>query len=301
MSSIAVKKKNFRLTDFIGEILGYWDDWQYHILVDDEPIVDVDEECDLEFKQIAAMIRRKINDKNEVFFGFSQPYANEAIQYIGGEVDYQERAEELGLDDVTPPIDYTDIFGIVVSCDKDFLVFDTAINFGGMHSGVSYTDDGVFDPIISGFVESFVKIKKAFASDMKKWRNETETQAIKKDPDAAMFKACRTGDLERAKLCLELGAKINDKINEYWGLTPLFYSAQYNYLDLVKLLLDSGADVNAETYAGTLLDALNRCREGTSEYPIKGKCSDEIISLLVSKGAVSRRKKAKKDGKKSEK
>lgn len=47
------------------------------------------------------------------------------------------------------------------------------------------------------------------------------------------------GDLETVKKFIEYGADINQKSN---GMTPLMIAARYNQVDILKLLLDKGAN-----------------------------------------------------------
>ena len=45
---------------------------------------------------------------------------------------------------------------------------------------------------------------------------------------------------------LQKGLDVNEQ-NEF-GKTPLMYAVQFNQLEAVKILIDSGADINARTY-----------------------------------------------------
>ncbi|MCX2680402.1 ankyrin repeat domain-containing protein [Galbibacter sp. EGI 63066] len=52
------------------------------------------------------------------------------------------------------------------------------------------------------------------------------------------------GDLETVKKLIELGADVNEKSN---GLTPAMYAAKFNRVDILKLLIDKGADLKAKS------------------------------------------------------
>ncbi|MNK22270.1 Ankyrin repeats (3 copies) [compost metagenome] len=59
--------------------------------------------------------------------------------------------------------------------------------------------------------------------------------------------AIAKGDLETAKKLIEYGAAINEKSN---GMTPLMIAARYNKVEIVKLLLEKGADVKVKDEKG---------------------------------------------------
>ena len=55
-------------------------------------------------------------------------------------------------------------------------------------------------------------------------------------------------DLEGVSRLIEAGADINKAENDGW--TPLMMAAEFGHGDIVKYLLDSGADVLMQTYTG---------------------------------------------------
>lgn len=78
----------------------------------------------------------------------------------------------------------------------------------------------------------------------------------------------------------------------YEDLSPLGVAIVNHQIEIMKLLLDNGADVNAEWFDKrknkfSLLDlaAINNRKESWNEYLVKD--NKEIIDLLVSRGAVS--------------
>jgi ankyrin repeat protein len=56
--------------------------------------------------------------------------------------------------------------------------------------------------------------------------------------------ACLHGNLDIIKLLIEFGANLNPNENYDTVHTPLSIAAMENRLDIVKILLDSGADAN---------------------------------------------------------
>ena len=52
------------------------------------------------------------------------------------------------------------------------------------------------------------------------------------------------GDIETVKKLLSLGEDVNQKS---YGMTPLMYAAKYNRTEILKLLIEKGADLNAKS------------------------------------------------------
>ncbi|CAB0033721.1 unnamed protein product [Trichogramma brassicae] len=100
-------------------------------------------------------------------------------------------------------------------------------------------------------------------------------------------RACADGDLETVELTVKQGVDVNDN---RWKCSPLHIAAQYRHTNIVKLLLENGANPNQLDHEGsTPLHALARLnlRPCPSTY---GFCevrdpADEIIDMLVKKGA----------------
>ena len=55
------------------------------------------------------------------------------------------------------------------------------------------------------------------------------------------------GDIATVKKLLEYGASVNEKSN---GMTPLMLAARYNHADIIKLLIEKGADVKVKDEKG---------------------------------------------------
>ena len=93
-----------------------------------------------------------------------------------------------------------------------------------------------------------------------------------------MWGAIIKGDLEEVKQCLILGSDVN--LRGLGNMTPLHRASQNGHEEMVELLIENGADVNAMTDSGeTPLDwAINR--RHVKLYPqIRkhgGKTSEEL-------------------------
>ncbi len=67
-----------------------------------------------------------------------------------------------------------------------------------------------------------------------------------------LFLAAGEGRLEVVRYLLDEGADVNAR--ESWGSTPLAEAAYYGHVDVIKELLLRGADINAACAQGTALD-----------------------------------------------
>ncbi|MDE6350804.1 MAG: ankyrin repeat domain-containing protein [Treponemataceae bacterium] len=67
-----------------------------------------------------------------------------------------------------------------------------------------------------------------------------------------LINAIKNNDVERAKVCIKLGADVNAHLKHIYDFDfPLiFFAAAYGYNDITKLLIEAGADVNAKTVDG---------------------------------------------------
>lgn len=66
-------------------------------------------------------------------------------------------------------------------------------------------------------------------------------------PNTPLCSAIMKGDLATVKKFIEYGADVNEISN---GLTPLMFAARYNKVDIIKFLLEKGADRNAKDGRG---------------------------------------------------
>ncbi|KAL7299717.1 hypothetical protein TKK_0007469 [Trichogramma kaykai] len=99
--------------------------------------------------------------------------------------------------------------------------------------------------------------------------------------------ACAYGHLKTAKRMVKQGADVNV---DTWKCSPLHIAAQYRHANIVKLLLENGANPNQLDHEGsTPLHALARlnlclCRSTYGFCDVRDP-ADEIVDVLVKKGA----------------
>ncbi|XP_052000208.1 B-cell lymphoma 3 protein [Xyrauchen texanus] len=87
--------------------------------------------------------------------------------------------------------------------------------------------------------------------------------------------AVQNGDKMLAKIVLDSGAEINAGDNKS-GRSPLIHAVENNSNDMVNLLIESGCDVNAQSYSGN-----------TALHSACGRGQIEIVRILLKNGADS--------------
>ncbi|MFC1855547.1 ankyrin repeat domain-containing protein [Thermodesulfobacteriota bacterium] len=88
--------------------------------------------------------------------------------------------------------------------------------------------------------------------------------------DSKFFKAIKNGGIKDVKNLIKEGADVNQE--EGFGMTPLMWASNMERADIVKLLIDNGAKVNATCYYGG----------GTA---LIMTCSEEVAKVLMENGA----------------
>lgn len=121
---------------------------------------------------------------------------------------------------------------------------------------------------------------------------------------ADIFDAAKRGDTTTVQAFLNAGADVNARDKAGW--TVLIWAAEHGYIDIVKMLLDSGANVDLRNYRGSaliraalkghknivqaLLDkgaTVNATRNGNISALMDAAYAGhtDIVQLLVDKGA----------------
>ncbi len=113
----------------------------------------------------------------------------------------------------------------------------------------------------------------------------------------SIYRAAEKGDTKRIAEILKKNPELVNTLNKA-GLTPLHYAALENHVDVAKILLSMGADIEAKRLGGftPLHDAIYRKHKDISEFliahgaKIHGEMSEayidkEMVQLLLDLGA----------------
>ncbi|PCH53932.1 MAG: hypothetical protein COC21_05560 [Verrucomicrobiales bacterium] len=106
---------------------------------------------------------------------------------------------------------------------------------------------------------------------------------IKKIFKGTLHKACDKGNIEAVKQHLADGADVN-ATHGYWTTTPLHCAAYGGYNEVVELLIENGADVNAKIVNAKIENA-NDVNGMTPLHEATFGGYKEIAELLIAKGA----------------
>ncbi|MFC1763445.1 ankyrin repeat domain-containing protein [Planctomycetota bacterium] len=139
--------------------------------------------------------------------------------------------------------------------------------------GQSHFEAKQFDAAHSVFQELVDKYPTSSIVSSTKQMIERVEQAKR---NLALFEAVKKADVEHVKLLIAEGAGVDAK----WGditikedekkskQTPLCYAVDINNIDLVKILVEAGADVNAGPWSPPLVKAVGKNNMAMAEYLI---------------------------------
>jgi ankyrin repeat protein len=125
--------------------------------------------------------------------------------------------------------------------------------------------------VINGADVNFVKVHQHDENDKEhKCGHTCHGHQYDRSP---LFWATLRGHTEVVKYLLDNGADVN--LKNHRNTTALHWAALNNYLEIAKILIEYGADINAlDNYESTPL-----------MYAVNGKASLELIKLLIDSGA----------------
>jgi ankyrin repeat protein len=92
--------------------------------------------------------------------------------------------------------------------------------------------------------------------------NATSTE-IANYTNTPLCSAIMKGDLDTVKKFIEYGSDVNEKSN---GLTPLMFAARYNKVEIIKYLVEKGADKQLKDEKGNT--ALNYAEFSKSQEAV---------------------------------
>ncbi|MBO0331619.1 ankyrin repeat domain-containing protein [[Muricauda] lutisoli] len=85
------------------------------------------------------------------------------------------------------------------------------------------------------------------ANELKTIETEATIEMVSPDDLSAFCKAVMQGDVDTVKKFIELGEDVNQKS---LGKAPIHYAARYNKAEVLKVLIDNGADLKKRCDGG---------------------------------------------------
>jgi ribosomal protein S18 acetylase RimI-like enzyme len=153
--------------------------------------------------------------------------------------------------------------------------FCEAININSSIVDAKKVDEAMFY-----YEQNGKKVKAYFDEDTFKTKEQIiwlMSQKTQKEKNKKLIKAAREGYTELVKLLLDAGADIEAK--DKYGYTALIRAASNGYTEVVKLLLDAGADIEAKKENGD-----------TALIRAASNGHTEVVKLLKQYGAIDPRK-----------
>jgi len=186
--------------------------------------------------------------------------------------------------------DLMDIMKLLINKGADINVKDPWYRSTPLHHAVSKGDKEMVELLLSKGAETKVKTKHGgtpFEFAMDRYDRDIIKLLIKSGADVnaevrvgfPLLVALNKEDPEMAKLLISRGANVNITSNsDNSKITPLHLAVTGGYKDLVQLMLEKGADVNAKDSAG-------RNAMGWARSAKPPKVQNEIMALLRKHGA----------------
>ncbi|XP_013410662.1 ankyrin repeat domain-containing protein 49 [Lingula anatina] len=100
-------------------------------------------------------------------------------------------------------------------------------------------------------------------------------QAVDKDGYTPLHRAAYNGEMDVVKILLSQGADVNAQTKDGWQ--PIHSAARWNQVEVVSLLLQNGGNINAQTNGGQtplMLAASNREGKETTEFLLMNRYVD---------------------------
>lgn len=129
---------------------------------------------------------------------------------------------------------------------------------------------------------SIKKIKKHFPELIKKYLKNKKLQSKVQLFNVLLLHACKKNNSSIAWLSIFFGANI--EVRDKYKDTPLILAAADGSKSIVKLLLQMGADVNAENEEWLETALMNACQWNNDQSGVHKK-DNKIVQLLVRAGA----------------
>jgi len=85
------------------------------------------------------------------------------------------------------------------------------------------------------------------ANELKATNTEADITIVSPDDLSAFCKAVMQGDVDTVKKFIELGEDVNQKS---LGKAPIHYAARYNKAEVLKVLIENGADLKKRCDGG---------------------------------------------------
>ena len=107
---------------------------------------------------------------------------------------------------------------------------------------------------------------------------------INRDKNRELFESALKNNIELARECIECGVDINNR-QGVDGFTPLIAAAYSGSLDVLKLLINKGADINLCCYKGSspLMHAMysykKNGKKDTFEFLEKKNANQELVDI----------------------